>query len=655
MGSTSRKGQAQINPSAPEALGICDRCGRLFNLQALTYQYEWRGTTLQNTHLRVCGQCYDVPNEQMRAIILPPDPLPVYDPRVEPFAIDEANHYTISALFRGVASMTADVDAQAPPLIATVEVTAAVTAALHVQRQIMALISGTAQMTVEFQGAQNITALISGTAQVTAALQLALNMQGVAISTTAGVAAQLNRGQHISATISSTASMSAALSAGFVLSPSISSTASMVADLTQVAGAIQARYVGSYAYTFSGTNPAQFTIPSGDLTLPTGPGKQLLFVMADIGQFIFASEIDTDVARLVTFGFGFQTFAFCGVYAGSGSPVISLYSTDPSVPISSFCQVYEIVNAKPLDQGIWTGCWIDGTSSTLTTPQYVPVGGVSVGFAMADTDTTTFTWSNITERVDIDAGPWRVTTADTLTPAAVAVRNNITSTTSVADNQDMLSVVAVPTSLSGVPLGCMDQLVLEFSPGTNYSELLFLNERGDFKLVVVIGYEDNTTVSAITYGGVAMTLIGSVVHTGPTPDLGLYMYGIDVVAGVNDVETLDITFTGAGLANDLMIGLFRLYDVGSVGTAQSSTGTGTGVGVTLNVTDNALVLGVSVRGTASQSINWTGAQRLVDLNIDTYRFGMGIQWQAAGSAGYGITAAAASSGTYATLAVPFQP
>jgi hypothetical protein len=98
MGSTSRHGRAVINPNAPEALGICDGCGFLFNLRELRWQMYWCGTTLKNKHLRKCSQCLDIPNEQFRTIILPPDPPPVFDTRTEPYSVDERNEYTLSKL-----------------------------------------------------------------------------------------------------------------------------------------------------------------------------------------------------------------------------------------------------------------------------------------------------------------------------------------------------------------------------------------------------------------------------------------------------------------------------------------------------------------------------------------------------------------------------
>jgi hypothetical protein len=98
VGSTSRYGRATINPTGPSALGICDGCGILYNLRELRWQFEWCGTTMQNLHLRVCSQCWDVPQQQLRTIILPPDPPSVRDPRTEPFAIDERNELTLSKI-----------------------------------------------------------------------------------------------------------------------------------------------------------------------------------------------------------------------------------------------------------------------------------------------------------------------------------------------------------------------------------------------------------------------------------------------------------------------------------------------------------------------------------------------------------------------------
>jgi hypothetical protein len=85
MGYASRSGHAITNPQAPRAFGVCDGCGRWWNLYKLRYQYEWQGTKLINTGMRKCSDCTDRPNPQLKARLLPPDPVPVRDPRPENF------------------------------------------------------------------------------------------------------------------------------------------------------------------------------------------------------------------------------------------------------------------------------------------------------------------------------------------------------------------------------------------------------------------------------------------------------------------------------------------------------------------------------------------------------------------------------------------
>lgn len=78
MGGNSK---ARVDTQHPDSFGICDRCGNLRNLSDLKYQFQWRGESLVNSNILVCPPCLDIPNEQLRTIVLPPDPLPVPDAR----------------------------------------------------------------------------------------------------------------------------------------------------------------------------------------------------------------------------------------------------------------------------------------------------------------------------------------------------------------------------------------------------------------------------------------------------------------------------------------------------------------------------------------------------------------------------------------------
>ena len=79
----------KTNAQDPSAYGICDVCGLRFNHRDLTWNHEWSGTHLYNTHSLRCWRCIDVPQEQWRVVILPSDPPPIINARVENFAYEE--------------------------------------------------------------------------------------------------------------------------------------------------------------------------------------------------------------------------------------------------------------------------------------------------------------------------------------------------------------------------------------------------------------------------------------------------------------------------------------------------------------------------------------------------------------------------------------
>lgn len=89
MAYASQAGRARTSASAPQAHAICDRCGFRYNLVNLNWQFDWRGASLQNIKLLVCKGCYDEPQEQLRAIVIPADPVPVANPRIQDFVTAE--------------------------------------------------------------------------------------------------------------------------------------------------------------------------------------------------------------------------------------------------------------------------------------------------------------------------------------------------------------------------------------------------------------------------------------------------------------------------------------------------------------------------------------------------------------------------------------
>jgi hypothetical protein len=68
---------------------VCDRCGFLYNHKDLQWQYIWAGARTANQNLLVCYKCLDDLQEQLRAIVLPADPVPIKNPRIERYNIDD--------------------------------------------------------------------------------------------------------------------------------------------------------------------------------------------------------------------------------------------------------------------------------------------------------------------------------------------------------------------------------------------------------------------------------------------------------------------------------------------------------------------------------------------------------------------------------------
>lgn len=94
MGYASISGRARTSSKSPQAFAVCDRCGMWYNHKELQWQFDWGGASLINKRILVCRDCNDIPQNQLRAIVLPADPMPIINPRVEPWIADESNFRT---------------------------------------------------------------------------------------------------------------------------------------------------------------------------------------------------------------------------------------------------------------------------------------------------------------------------------------------------------------------------------------------------------------------------------------------------------------------------------------------------------------------------------------------------------------------------------
>jgi len=84
-------GRARVSSRNPQAFGICDRCGFLYNHNQLQWQFDWAGASLINKRILVCDSCNDAPQQQLRSIVLPADPMPIVNPRTQDYVTAETN------------------------------------------------------------------------------------------------------------------------------------------------------------------------------------------------------------------------------------------------------------------------------------------------------------------------------------------------------------------------------------------------------------------------------------------------------------------------------------------------------------------------------------------------------------------------------------
>lgn len=102
-------GRGRVSAQNPQALAVCDRCSFTYNHSDLTWQYQWSGVKLQNLRILVCKECLDVPQPQLKTIVIPPDPLPVLNARPEQYAIEVPSFVAIESPTFSGADLTTEI------------------------------------------------------------------------------------------------------------------------------------------------------------------------------------------------------------------------------------------------------------------------------------------------------------------------------------------------------------------------------------------------------------------------------------------------------------------------------------------------------------------------------------------------------------------
>jgi hypothetical protein len=69
----------------------------LYNHSQLQFQFDYAGAGLINKRILVCSPCLDKPQNQLRAIVLPSDPTPIQNSRVQDYGFASTTNIAVSA------------------------------------------------------------------------------------------------------------------------------------------------------------------------------------------------------------------------------------------------------------------------------------------------------------------------------------------------------------------------------------------------------------------------------------------------------------------------------------------------------------------------------------------------------------------------------
>jgi len=105
MGYASKAGRASTSSRNPRAHAICDRCGIRYNHDQLSFQFDWAGAAMMKKNLLVCRHCMDVAQPQLRSIVLPGDPPPILNPRLDIYSVMAQNARVVT-LNNGITVVT---------------------------------------------------------------------------------------------------------------------------------------------------------------------------------------------------------------------------------------------------------------------------------------------------------------------------------------------------------------------------------------------------------------------------------------------------------------------------------------------------------------------------------------------------------------------
>ncbi len=424
---------------------------------------------------------------------------------------------------------------------------------------------------------------------------------------------------------------------------------------------ISARLVGTYTVTFTASNTSgSVNVPSADLGA-ADPNKQLFFYWStELEQFpnnanglsFGGNQAVTMPGSAATAAHSTFLQAAAIAFTGSGDQAMVLTAIG-SMTETSQVTIIEVINGIPISEcAIY--CCPNVTSSKTWDNIRVPEGAVIFGACYAATDTATLSWTGLTEIVDQDAGGMRIGAAANFTPAV----SGTDVTVSVTASSGLVSgiVMVVPNKAANV---AKVQLLRHSGGNAATATVTITNtgspNRGDYTLLLMIGIEGNATLSTITLNSVDISsgLLGSVVNTGPNPDLSIYAYAWPINSSNSPSGSLVITYSASVNGIPASIEAY-IVESGTIGTPVTANANDGSADLTISIAEGGTIVAMEIHGTDTDVVSWSNITECLDGDAGPYRTSNALRSYCAAESNRAV-AATFTSQNHVAMAIPINP
>lgn len=430
------------------------------------------------------------------------------------------------------------------------------------------------------------------------------------------------------------------------------------------------RFVGIYNANFGTSLTVAVNVPIADFQYPADNRRQIL-----VGAVGEVHLIDTNNCNIngtlplrpvIASSYARQCVLLSATMSLTADFTINL-TRNTTTSEDTDILVYEAYNALDLYKCGGVSAETGG-GTTVDLSMRRPRGASIAALALAYTDTVTFTWTGgVTEVQDTDAGDNRIsgavgaplTSADrnfeAVTPTISASGALLAVAMPILRRDNMLSVAWFPNSAqpTAVTTAVGNTMTLSSAFYLNFAGL------GKFRFYTTIAWENDITITGVTLGGNAMTLLGSVINTGASPDLGLATYYYDVDSAV--LGSGDVVVTFSGVPTRTSFWTYRAYiatdNFNQINQATASnTANAAAVSANIAVGNNGHVLAFHIRADNTQTVVWSGTGIIErgDFNGTNYRISGADVCFVDANASYGVTATGSASGQCALLVHSFS-